>query len=96
MFRPWFNFNAKAATPLENCIRQITNMSEDEFLEVVDESLLPTANTRFQRSSVTFLKDFTLSAIPPSVYEWFEEFIGSTNSLRSQEIYRPLQVCGAP
>jgi hypothetical protein len=70
----WFNFNAKAATPLENCIRQITNMSEDEFLEVVDESLLPTATTRFQRSSVTFLEDFTLSAILPSVYEWFEDY----------------------
>jgi hypothetical protein len=38
-------------------------MSEDEFLEVVDESLLPTATARFQRSSVTFLEDFYFSAM---------------------------------
>lgn len=70
----WFNFNAKSATPLVNCIRQITNMSEDEFLEVVNESLLPQTTARFKRSSVTFLKDFYLFAIPPSVYEWFEDY----------------------
>ena len=70
----WFNFNGKAETPLEHCIRQITYMSEEEFLEVIDESFLPLATARFQSTPVTFLEDFDLSAIPHSAYEWFKDY----------------------
>ncbi len=49
-------------------------MSEEEFLEMIDKSLIPTATARFQTTPVTFLEDFYLSAIPPSVYEWFENY----------------------
>jgi hypothetical protein len=70
----WFNFNAKADMPLEYSIRQITNMSEEEFEEVVDEEFVPGACARFGEGPITFVNDFDSSAIPSSVYEWFPNF----------------------
>lgn len=74
--RVWtcFNFRAKADVPLEYGIRHITGISEEEFLEGVDEEFVPLACARFGEGQVTFVDDFESYSIPPSVYHWFPNF----------------------
>ena len=49
-------------------------MSEADFLEVVDDELIPQASARFGKEPVTFIEDFPAVAIPTTVYEWFEGY----------------------
>ena len=69
----WFNWNAKADPPLDYGIRQITDMTEKEFIEMAEEELFPAVSYRFGKRPVTVLEDFDSFAIPPEVYEWFSD-----------------------
>jgi hypothetical protein len=69
----WFNWDAKNCIPLEYGIRQITNMTEKEFIEMLEEELVPYVSTRFCKRPVIFMDNFETTAIHPAVYEWFED-----------------------
>lgn len=49
-------------------------MSDAEFQEVIDDEFIPAASARFGKRPVTFLESMQAVAIPPTVYEWFEDY----------------------
>ena len=69
----WFNWYAKNCIPLEYGIRQITNMPEKEFIEMLEKELVPYVSVQFSKRLVIFIDNFETTAIHLVVYEWFED-----------------------
>jgi hypothetical protein len=49
----WFNWYTKNCIPLEYGIRRITNMPEKEFIEMLEEELVPYVSDRFTVPSIS-------------------------------------------
>jgi hypothetical protein len=48
-------------------------MTEKEFIKMAEEELFPALSYRFGNGSVSVLEDFDSFAIPPEVYEYFND-----------------------
>jgi hypothetical protein len=48
-------------------------MTEKEFIKMAEEELFPALSYRFGKGSVSVLEDFDSFAIPPEVYEYFND-----------------------
>ena len=48
-------------------------MTEKEFIKMAEEELFPALSYRFGNGSVSVLEDFESFAIPPEVYEYFND-----------------------